>query len=78
MEDMLSQRNMESFLFRGKKISQQSNADKLDQIVVKLIEEEEKRKKSSIPIVVIKQAVTCDNNCYGRRKTMTRQRQHKC
>ncbi|XP_074574518.1 patatin-like protein 3 [Curcuma longa] len=59
VEDMLLQRNMESFLFRGKKISQQSHADKLDQIAVELIEEEEKRKKSSIPIVVIKQASTC-------------------
>ncbi|KAG6535145.1 patatin-like protein 3 [Zingiber officinale] len=57
-EDILSQRNVESLLFRGKKLSEQSNADKLDRFGMELMMEEERRKKSPIPVVVIKQAMT--------------------
>ncbi|XP_074577112.1 patatin-like protein 3 [Curcuma longa] len=57
-EDILSQRNVESFLFRGKKFSEQSNAEKLDGFGIELMMEEERRKKSPIPVVVIKQAMT--------------------
>lgn len=58
MEDIFSQRHVESFLFRGKRLSEQSNAYKLDHFASELIKEEERRKKNLIPIVVIKQVMT--------------------
>ncbi|XP_042416485.1 patatin-like protein 3 [Zingiber officinale] len=58
MEDIFSQRHVESFLFSGKRLSEQSNAHKLDHFASELIKEEERRKKNLIPIVVIKQVMT--------------------
>ncbi|KAG6536301.1 hypothetical protein ZIOFF_001354 [Zingiber officinale] len=58
LEDTLLQRNVESSLFRGKKVSEQTNAEKLERFAGELIKEEEKRKKSLIPIVVLKQVIT--------------------
>jgi len=57
-EEMLSHRNVESVLFRGKKISELSNAEKLEQFSEQLIKEQARRKSSPIPIVLIKQAMT--------------------
>ncbi|CAD5179970.1 patatin-like protein 3 [Musa acuminata AAA Group] len=57
-EDIMSQRNVESLLFRGKKVSGETNAEKLDRFSGALIKEEERRKKSPIPTVVVKQVMT--------------------
>ncbi|URD97709.1 (RNA) helicase [Musa troglodytarum] len=56
--EKLSERNVESMLFRGKKLSEQTNAEKLEWFAGELIKEEEKRKKCQIPIVVLKQVMT--------------------
>ncbi|CAL9767038.1 unnamed protein product [Musa acuminata subsp. burmannicoides] len=58
MEERLSQRNVESLLFRGKKISDQTNAEKLEWFASELIKEHERRKKSLIPVIVLKQVMT--------------------
>ncbi|KAG9150724.1 hypothetical protein Leryth_002897 [Lithospermum erythrorhizon] len=55
-EGMLKQRNVESILFQGKKISQSSNMDKLVTFASELINEQERRKNSILPPVVLKQA----------------------
>ncbi|WOL19598.1 patatin-like protein 3 [Canna indica] len=55
LEEKLSHKNVESMLFRGKKISEQTNSEKLEWVAGELIKEEERRKKSFIPIVVLKQ-----------------------
>ncbi|WOL05071.1 patatin-like protein 3 [Canna indica] len=55
---LLSHRNVESLLFRGKKISEQTNAEKLERFAEELIKEEKKRKKNSIPTVVLKQVMS--------------------
>lgn len=57
-EEMLSRRNVESVLFRGKKISELSNAKKLEKLSEELIKEQQRRKSSPIPTVLIKQAMT--------------------
>ncbi|XP_009397375.2 patatin-like protein 3 [Musa acuminata AAA Group] len=58
LEEKLSERNIESMLFRGKNFSEQTNVEKLEWFAGELIKEEEKRKKSQIPIVVLKQVMT--------------------
>lgn len=58
IEKVLSYRNVESELFRGKKISELSNADKLEKFSEELIKEQQRRKSSTIPTVLIKQAMT--------------------
>nr|XP_010906604.1 patatin-like protein 3 [Elaeis guineensis] len=57
-EEMLAQKNMESVLFRGRKMSEQANGEKLESFASELIKEDEKRKKSPIPIVILKQVMT--------------------
>ncbi|KAJ8465118.1 hypothetical protein OPV22_027670 [Ensete ventricosum] len=58
MEERLSQRNVESLLFRGTKILDQTNAEKLEWFASELIKEHERRKKSLIPIILLKQVMT--------------------
>ncbi|URD86733.1 DEAD-box ATP-dependent RNA helicase [Musa troglodytarum] len=58
MEERLSQRNVETLLFRGKKISDQTNVEKLEWFASELIKERERRKKSLIPVMVLKQVMT--------------------
>ncbi|XP_077220481.1 patatin-like protein 7 [Tasmannia lanceolata] len=55
-DEMLSQKNVESVLFRGKKIAEKTNAEKLDWFAGELIKEHERRKLSIFPTVVFKQA----------------------
>ncbi|KAJ0980451.1 hypothetical protein J5N97_008706 [Dioscorea zingiberensis] len=61
-EEVLAQRNVESVLFRGKKISEQSNGEKLEWFSGELIKEQERRKSccntTKTPAVVIKQVIT--------------------
>ncbi|RWW15838.1 hypothetical protein BHE74_00019575 [Ensete ventricosum] len=58
LEETLSQKNVESSLFRGKKISDQSNGEKMEWFASELAKEDERRKKSRIPVVVLKQVVS--------------------
>lgn len=54
----MSQRNVESLLFRGKKVSEQTNGEKLEWFAGELIREDEKRKTSLVPVVVLKQVIS--------------------
>ncbi|XP_010258645.1 PREDICTED: patatin-like protein 7 [Nelumbo nucifera] len=54
-EKMLTQKNVESILFRGKKIIENTNSEKLDWCAGELIKEHERRKTSLFPTVMIKQ-----------------------
>ncbi|KAG9439653.1 hypothetical protein H6P81_019818 [Aristolochia fimbriata] len=55
-EEMLKQKNVESLLFHGKKISEKTNMEKLNWFAGELVKEEERRKGSIYPTVVLKQA----------------------
>ncbi|XP_065853289.1 patatin-like protein 7 [Euphorbia lathyris] len=55
-EKMLKQKNVESILFKGKKIGENTNLDKLESFGGELIKEQERRKTSILPIVALKQA----------------------
>ncbi|RWV92082.1 hypothetical protein BHE74_00012566 [Ensete ventricosum] len=57
-EELLLQRNVESLLFRGKKISEHTNAEKLEWLAGELIQEDERRRKCPIPTVIPKHAMT--------------------
>ncbi|KAJ1702737.1 hypothetical protein LUZ63_002516 [Rhynchospora breviuscula] len=57
-EDMLSQRNIESVLFRGKKLADQTNAEKLEWFAHELMKEHDRRKTSPLPTVFVKQQPT--------------------
>lgn len=58
VDEMLGQRNGESVLFQGRRLSKETNAEKLASLAGELIKECEKRSRSPIPTVVIKQAMT--------------------
>ncbi|MED6119431.1 hypothetical protein PIB30_011796 [Stylosanthes scabra] len=53
-EDMLGQKNVESLLFKGKKVVENTNMDKLELFGGQLIKEQERRKTSILPTVVLK------------------------
>lgn len=55
-EEMLTQKNVESVLFQGKKLAQSSNLEKLDLFAGELVKEQDRRKTSVLPVVVLKQA----------------------
>ncbi|XP_059296024.1 patatin-like protein 6 [Lycium ferocissimum] len=55
-EEMLRQRNVESTLFQGKKLVEQTNLDKLEIFAGELIKEQETRKTSILLPVVLKQS----------------------
>ncbi|KAK4345921.1 hypothetical protein RND71_036097 [Anisodus tanguticus] len=55
-EEMLRQRNVESTLFQGKKLVEETNLDKLEIFAGELIKEQEMRKTSILPPVVLKQS----------------------
>uniref|UniRef100_A0ACD5X6I8 Uncharacterized protein n=1 Tax=Avena sativa TaxID=4498 RepID=A0ACD5X6I8_AVESA len=52
---MLTQRNVESVLFRGRRLSDRTNAEKVDALAEELVKEQERRMSSPLPNVVIKQ-----------------------
>ncbi|KAK1375681.1 Patatin [Heracleum sosnowskyi] len=56
VDEMLRMKSVESVLFKGKKLVDDSNLDKLELFSAKLIKEEERRKTSILPTVVLKQA----------------------
>ncbi|KAF7074513.1 hypothetical protein CFC21_079370 [Triticum aestivum] len=55
---MLSQRNVESVLFRGRRLSERTNAEKVDALAAELVKEQERRMRSPLPNVVIKQVAS--------------------
>ncbi|GJN23966.1 hypothetical protein PR202_gb11667 [Eleusine coracana subsp. coracana] len=55
---MLAQRNVESVLFRGRRLSERTNAEKVDALVPELVKELERRRRSPLPNVAIKQVDT--------------------
>jgi hypothetical protein len=55
---MLAQRNVESVLFRGRRLSQRTNAEKVDALAVELVKEQDRRRRSPLPNVAIKQVAT--------------------
>ncbi|XP_066355427.1 patatin-like protein 3 [Miscanthus floridulus] len=58
-DGMLTQRNVEAELFRGRRLSEKSNREKLDAFAAELVKEQERRARSpGLPTVVIKQAPT--------------------
>lgn len=56
VEDMLAMKSVESILFKGKKLVDNTNLNKLESFVAELIKEQERRKTSILPTVVLKQA----------------------
>ena len=63
-EEMLSQKNVESVLFRGKKLAEQTNAEKLEWFAHELVKERDRRAGASMfpgaaaPAVVKQQTTT--------------------
>lgn len=57
-EEMLKQENVESVLFGGKKIGEQSNFQKLDWFAGELVQEHQRRSCRIAPTVAFKQATT--------------------
>uniref|UniRef100_A0A0D9ZAX5 Patatin n=1 Tax=Oryza glumipatula TaxID=40148 RepID=A0A0D9ZAX5_9ORYZ len=55
---MLSQRNVESVLFRGRRMSERTNAEKVDAAAAEVVKEHERRRRSPLPNVVVKQVGT--------------------
>ncbi|XP_061373676.1 patatin-like protein 7 [Gastrolobium bilobum] len=55
-EEMLGQKNVESVLFKGKKVVENTNLDKLELFGGELMKEQERRKTSILPTVVLKNA----------------------
>lgn len=55
-EDMLVQKSVESVLFQGKKVVENTNLDKLELFGGEIIKEQERRKTSILPTVVLKNA----------------------
>ncbi|CAL4943359.1 unnamed protein product [Urochloa decumbens] len=55
---MLAQRNVESVLFRGRRLSERTNAEKVDAVAAELVKEQERRRCSPLPNVAIKQVGT--------------------
>ncbi|CAD6205934.1 unnamed protein product [Miscanthus lutarioriparius] len=55
---MLAQRNVESVLFRGRRLSQRTNAEKVDALAAELVKEQERRRRIPLPNVAIKQVAT--------------------
>ena len=47
-EEMLSQKNVESVLFRGKKLAEQTNAEKLERFAHELVKEHDRRASTTI------------------------------
>ncbi|XP_062212610.1 patatin-like protein 3 [Phragmites australis] len=54
-EEMLSQKNVESVLFRGKKVAEETNAEKLERFAHELVKERDRRRTSPIAPAVVKQ-----------------------
>lgn len=58
IEEMLEQKNVESILFKGKRIGERSNLEKLELFATEVVKEQERRKTSFLPMVTLKQNST--------------------
>ncbi|XP_062213229.1 patatin-like protein 3 [Phragmites australis] len=54
-EEMLAQKSVESVLFRGKKLVEQTNAEKLERLAHELVKERDRRRTKPIAPAVVKQ-----------------------
>ncbi|CAL4927687.1 unnamed protein product [Urochloa decumbens] len=54
-EEMLAQKNVESVLFRGKKVAEQTNAEKLERFAHELVKERDRRRNSPVSPTAVKQ-----------------------
>ncbi|CAN6286612.1 unnamed protein product [Urochloa humidicola] len=54
-EEMLAQKNVESVLFRGKKVAEQTNAEKLERFAHELVKERDRRRTSPVSPTAVKQ-----------------------
>ncbi|XP_038883615.1 patatin-like protein 3 [Benincasa hispida] len=55
-DEMLTQKNIEAVLFKGKKMIENTNLEKLEAFAGEVIKEQERRKTSILPTVLLKQA----------------------
>jgi len=55
-DEMLKQRNVESVLFEGRRVAEQTNAEKLDRFAAELVAEHRSRGSRIAPTVAFKQA----------------------
>lgn len=55
-EAMLAERSVESVLFRGRRMTETTNGERLDWAAGQLAKEEERRRRSKTPTVLIKPA----------------------
>lgn len=55
-DEMLKQRNVESVLFEGRRVGEQTNAEKLDWFAAELVAEHRSRASRIAPTVAFKQA----------------------
>ncbi|CAA6668549.1 unnamed protein product [Spirodela intermedia] len=62
-EELLAQKSVESVLFRGRRVSESSNAEKLEWVAAELVKEHEGRKRCPIPVVVLKQGSPRSSSC---------------
>ncbi|KAK9093268.1 hypothetical protein Syun_028179 [Stephania yunnanensis] len=54
-EEVLRQKNVESVMFKGKRVAQKTNVEKLELVGEEVIREQERRRRSIFPVVVFKQ-----------------------
>lgn len=54
--EMLRQKNIEAALFKGKRMIEKTNMEKLEEFAGEVIKEQERRKSSILPTVLLKQA----------------------
>ncbi|KAG1331845.1 patatin-like protein 3 [Cocos nucifera] len=62
-EQTMAGRNVESVLFRGRKLTERTNGEKLEWVTEELIKEHDRRRSSSVPTVLIKPAITPRTSC---------------
>lgn len=57
-ESALTERGVESVLFRGKKLMAQTNGERLDGVAEQLVREHHRRLESKTPVVLVKPSAT--------------------
>ena len=56
VEKLLRQKSVEAMLFRGRRVSERTNAEKLERTAEELIKEGDGRKRCPFPVVLLKQS----------------------
>ncbi|GJN08437.1 hypothetical protein PR202_ga26353 [Eleusine coracana subsp. coracana] len=64
-DEMLKQRNVESVLFEGRRVGEQTNAEKLDRFAAELVGEHRSRGSRIAPTVAFKQAPQKPSSALG-------------